>query len=178
MPDPDTFASAIPLDVLPRLLGLGLRYGFDPLSSVEMESYFLNLLARAPLEEIELRIIPDDFRSLSAPPIWLQNPDWPLYEGRPMTFAGQVNFPIGSGFSGNPTAYVFADSPTGVVCTIRPASLIVRRVRLRNSREGDAGGGGVLAAHDRAEPHRVLTERAVDLVHDVRQRRDLPVLFK
>ncbi|UVM50374.1 hypothetical protein LOY38_29430 [Pseudomonas sp. B21-015] len=51
--------------------------------------------------------IKSDFRSLKTPPKWLQNPEWPIQDGKPMFFLGQLDI---SGLShDNSQAYLFFD---------------------------------------------------------------------
>jgi hypothetical protein len=90
------FESTIPLDSLRVLLDLGREFGFDPLSSVEMEAYFACLLDHSPdtgeglLEWIRPQVA-QAFRCLVAAPRWIQNPNWQLHAGRPMQFIGQLD---------------------------------------------------------------------------------------
>jgi hypothetical protein len=60
-----------------------------------------------------------DFRCLKAAPKWLQNPDWPLVDNKPLVFVGQLDI---SGLShDNAQAYLFFDEDSGVFTTITQA---------------------------------------------------------
>lgn len=117
--EPDNFTTSIPDDQLPLLLDLGHRYGFDPLSSIEMEAYFTTLLATTPVEVIEQRVVPSAFLTIGPRPVWLQSREWPISDSKPMVFVGQVNVPTGNGFiPGETSVYVFAERGTGVIHAI------------------------------------------------------------
>ncbi|KAB7769765.1 hypothetical protein [Xanthomonas maliensis] len=45
---------------------------------------------KAELSRLKARI-KDDFRYLKRPPNWLQSPDWPIEEGKPLIFVGQID---------------------------------------------------------------------------------------
>jgi hypothetical protein len=118
------FESTIPLDSLRVLLDLGREFGFDPLSSVEMEAYFACLLDHSPdtgeglLEWIRPQVA-QAFRCLVAAPRWIQNPNWQLHAGRPMQFIGQLDVTRAVGlFHDDASFYVFFDPPTGICRTI------------------------------------------------------------
>lgn len=51
--------------------------------------------------------IKSDFRSLKTPPKWLQNPEWPIQDGKPMIFLGQLD--ISDLSHDNSQAYLFFD---------------------------------------------------------------------
>ena len=78
---------------------LGSRFGFDPLASLELESYFLTVLSEADkagiregdLRDWLLRRIAPEFRSVADKPRWIQGEDWQISEGRPIVFIGQID---------------------------------------------------------------------------------------
>ncbi|WP_434982743.1 hypothetical protein [Xanthomonas arboricola] len=55
--------------------------------------------------------IAQDFRFLKSAPKWLQGPDWPIVEGRPLVFVGQID--IGSLRHDTAQLYIFYDDHTG-----------------------------------------------------------------
>lgn len=119
MDDADNFSTSIPADLLPWLLKLGQKYGFDPFASIEMEEYFIKLLANTDIEEIEQQVVPSAFHTIGPPPVWLQSQEWPISGGVPMVFVGQVNAPAGNGFiTGETSVYVFADRKLGMIHTV------------------------------------------------------------
>ena len=90
-----------------------------------------------PLEYITEKVLPSDsalsdaqkqklmkerfkeyFRFLSKPPNWIQNPDWPIHEGKPLTFIGQIEIESSELFHDDGAAYVFCDPSTGSFETI------------------------------------------------------------
>lgn len=85
-------------------------------------SYFSGLISgREHLKPKELKEylkekIKADFRCLKAIPKWLQSPEWPVHEGLPLTFAGQIDI---SGLSHDTAQlYVFFDDRSGKFFTI------------------------------------------------------------
>lgn len=118
MPGTDDFSTSIPLEVLPRLISLGQRYGFDPLSSIEMETYFTRQLARNTLDHIEMEIIPNDFISIGDKPHWLQGSEWPESNGRPMVFLGQFDVSPNRFIPGETAIYIFCDRVSGKIQTV------------------------------------------------------------
>ena len=119
----DNFASRIPQESMTLLLDLGNEFHFDPLSSIESETYFLSLLEnyRGP-EDLTAYLrtqIHRDFRFFNAPPDWLQGPDWPFHRGKPMYFVGQLDSTVRrDGFAYGLMFYVFWDPEDGATKTI------------------------------------------------------------
>lgn len=58
----------------------------------------------------------DRFRFVTAPPVWLQAPAWPVVDGRPGLFLGQLD--LTSIRHDSAALYVFIDEPTGQVTTV------------------------------------------------------------
>jgi hypothetical protein len=52
-----------------------------------------------------------EFRFVTAPPHWIQNPEWPIENGRPLVFLGQL--PVAGYFHDEAAVYVFHDQTTG-----------------------------------------------------------------
>ena len=117
------FESEIPLEHLDALLDLGLQYGFDPTSSLEMERYLTTLLkdhagsiSTVGVSRALHPVIESAFRCVGSSPDWIQNPDWLIDSGRPMWFLGQLEIPADKGlFHDDAAVYVFLNSETGVV---------------------------------------------------------------
>ncbi|MBN6148805.1 hypothetical protein JR065_00500 [Xanthomonas sp. AmX2] len=60
--------------------------------------------------------IKSDFRSLKKPPRWLQEPAWPIRDGKPMVFLGQID--ISDLRHDNAQAYLFLDELASTFHTI------------------------------------------------------------
>jgi hypothetical protein len=109
-------------DVFEVLLEVCPTHGCLPDVPIESEAFFRELVSRysGPAEafrnwlEEQLTLF---FRFMVKPPNWIQDPEWPLFQGRPMIFIGQIDLPLGSTSILNHTAsyYVFMDYETG--CT-------------------------------------------------------------
>jgi hypothetical protein len=56
------------------------------------------------------------FRYLTAPPEWIQNPEWPMSEHGPLVFLGQLE--VNRYFHDTAAAYVFHDPISGITETI------------------------------------------------------------
>ena len=105
--------------VFPTLLNVCHRFGVGPTTSIEAESYFRKLLLSydadtAPSlaawleQEIAAR-----FLSLAGVPEWLQAAEWPVVDGAPLVFAGQLDYSVldnilaGQMFHDDTSVYVF-----------------------------------------------------------------------
>lgn len=95
------------LDAQPRWLDLGDDY----LASMLAE---LADLDGAALASAMRRMIKQRFRSLGNPPRWLQSPAWPIIQGTPAVFIGQLRT------AGHDEAcvYVFLDEASGEHITL------------------------------------------------------------
>ena len=85
----DSSETLIPLDQLAILLELEQEHHFDPLSSVEMEAYFVHQLADFHANACDLQhwlqpILQRSFRSASTPPRWIQNAEWQINKNGPI----------------------------------------------------------------------------------------------
>jgi hypothetical protein len=108
-------------DVYKELLAIGRKHEFRPDVPLEAEDFFRDLVSRynGPgemlstwLEEQAIKY----YRSLVKPPEWLQDPEWPVFQGKPMLFVGQVDLPEGSTPLLNHSAsfFIFWDYESGV----------------------------------------------------------------
>jgi len=115
----DSFDTSIPVEQLATLLELGQEYHFDPLSSADMEAYFVGQLAGYDSKARNIRewlqlIVKRSFRYASYPPRWIQNPQWAVGKNGPMLFLGQVDCePIDGVFHDQASVYVFFDPASG-----------------------------------------------------------------
>ncbi len=118
------FSSDIPEHDLYLLLDLGKKHGFDPLSSADSEQYFADLLQHCNVtgdkrkKYLESKIS-EDFKFNVDVPRWIQDPEWPFDEGKPMLFVGQIELEInrdGNRFTN--VFYVFWSMKTGETTTI------------------------------------------------------------
>jgi hypothetical protein len=124
MQDESGFSSAIPTEFLDDVLDVGAEIGIDPTSSDESERYSQALITefeRLGRPKVEFRDwlrqrFWNDFQC-AAPqrPEWIQSPEWPIVNGKPLVFVGQVELPASAGlFHDDAVFYVFMDSEKGV----------------------------------------------------------------
>ena len=104
------------LDVISRC---GARPGY------EAEDFLTKFVAnfsdmetlRASLEENA----PKWFRCLGALPEWIQEADWPWFDGKPMVFVGSIDAPSGT-FHDDGRFFLFWSPKTGITdCVIQVA---------------------------------------------------------
>lgn len=120
----DSFDTPITVEQLSTLLELGQEYHFDPLSSADMEAYFVRQLAAYDPDSGNLRewlqpIVKRSFRYASRPPRWIQNPQWAIGKNGPLLFLGQVDCdPIDGVFHDEASFYVFFDPASGEKKTV------------------------------------------------------------
>jgi hypothetical protein len=120
VPGVNDFSTGIPLEALRQLAQLGRDFGIDPLGSAELERFLLEMLKHRTVEEIATDVIPKAFWCVKTRPVWLQGADWPVLQGRPMVFVGQIDTPGGSAHLPDRTLdrgtsfYVFWDPETGI----------------------------------------------------------------
>ena len=102
------------------LLELCKDYSVDPSTSVETEDFFRDLLAQYSGDSNPTRIaiwlerqITQHFIAIGIRPRWIQNPEWPFANGKPMIFAGQIDLSVQNGevvsqiFHDDTSLYVF-----------------------------------------------------------------------
>ena len=124
----DLFCSGIPAEYLELLLDLGIEYGFDPTSSIEMEDFMMSMLSEfseqnGDLQEWMRSRLKGCFRCVKDSPVWIQNPDWQVESGRPMWFVGQVDIPAAQGvFHDDASFYIFWDNETGAIRCVMQVS--------------------------------------------------------
>jgi hypothetical protein len=106
--------------VIETLMAVGAKYGFRPDVPFESEDYFRELVSTytGPEERFSNWLeeqVSKSFRSLMKPPEWLQSPEWPIFQGRPMLYVGQIDLPRGSNpiLNHDASYYVFLDYETG-----------------------------------------------------------------
>ena len=102
------------------LLVAGRKYGIRPDVPAESDAYFRDLISKYRGRDEDLIAWLEDhissvFRSFGERPVWVQDPEWPVFKGRPMTFVGQIERTIRSTPLLNHDAcfYVFWDTETG-----------------------------------------------------------------
>lgn len=59
------------------------------------------------------------FRYQTKPPKWIQNPEWPIQNNSPLFFLGQIEIKRCDLFHDDGNIYLFIDSKTGVIETIK-----------------------------------------------------------
>lgn len=107
-------------DVYELLVRMGLKYDFRPDIPLEAESLMRDLVAsyNGPEQDFSLWLeteVKSRYRSIGRRPEWIQDPDWPLAEARPMVFVGQIDVPSGATqhLKHDASFYVFWDPLTG-----------------------------------------------------------------
>lgn len=107
------------------LFKLGSKYGVDPLSSIECEQYFINLLkqceniSKNKKEDFLRETIATNFISNTSIPNWIQSAEWQFDQGKPMVFVGQIEFEVNrDGRTSTSSFYVFWNMDNGKIKTI------------------------------------------------------------
>lgn len=104
------------------------RFSVDPSMSIEAENFFSELVTqyegdKAGLVDWLEEQIPQYFVAIGERPRWLQNPEWPFADGRPMIFAGQIDWKHEEippeVFHDNTSLYVFIGRKTRPVVVIQ-----------------------------------------------------------
>jgi hypothetical protein len=116
MGDVDNFETKIPMEWLEVLLDLGVKIGFDPTSSLEMEEWCCRLIEHAVPQDITTirNAIESAFKRVRLKPNWIQNPQWPVGPNGPMIFIGQIDCPKSAElFHDDASFYAFFDPTTG-----------------------------------------------------------------
>ena len=89
------------LEIYEMLLGVCTQYGADPSASIESEAFFRTLLLqfegdfdRDKFQAWLHEEIPKQFVSIGKRPKWIQGYDWPVRNGKPMIFVGQLDISL------------------------------------------------------------------------------------
>ncbi len=98
----DPPADDIELQVFELVSDVSGRYGVSPSMSTDAEQFFSSLLAEytGDLENLTSWLeerLSEHFVAVGARPSWLQGPEWPFANGRPMIFVGQIDLTIQNG---------------------------------------------------------------------------------
>ncbi len=107
-------------DVYADMFAVGRKHHFRPDVPIEGEDFFRKLVSSYTgptesfvtwLEEQAVKY----YRFMVKPPDWLQGPEWPIFQGKPMLFVGQADLPRGSNsfLKHDASFYVFWDYDTG-----------------------------------------------------------------
>lgn len=59
------------------------------------------------------------FKYQTKPPVWIQNPVWPIKKGQPLYFLGQIEIKKGDLFHDGGWVYLFIDHETGTLETVK-----------------------------------------------------------
>ncbi|PQA97778.1 hypothetical protein B0A69_00100 [Chryseobacterium shigense] len=59
------------------------------------------------------------FKYQTKPPKWIQNPDWPIRNDKPLYFLGQLDIKKGDLFHDEGSIFLFIDAETGILETIK-----------------------------------------------------------
>jgi len=77
-----------------------------------------NALSKAEKKEQIKAQVKKDFRCLKKPPQWIQDCDWPISNGKPLVYVGQLELNIDT-FHDKGAVYVFLNADTGEIETIK-----------------------------------------------------------
>jgi len=111
-------------DVYEDLLVIVSEAGARPDMPYEAEIFFTQLVdgfegSRDELLDHVRANVVTWFRSLDAPPDWLQDAEWAFFDGRPMVFVGQIELPPErTGLHDAAAFFVFWDREAGVTETV------------------------------------------------------------
>lgn len=103
-------------DAYEILLEIGLQYKFDPSIPMETEVFLRELISSysGPPETFPQWMdsqASQYYRCINKQPEWIQNPEWPISQGRPMVFVGQLDVHLNDG--AEISFYVFWDPRNG-----------------------------------------------------------------
>lgn len=91
-------------ETLTLLVNLCAPFGFTPMMSLESRKFFQDLLSEyhGPPEKESLsrwlkEQISKAFVALGKWPEWIQSPEWPFADGKPMIFVGQIDISVAPG---------------------------------------------------------------------------------
>lgn len=111
------------------LISICKEFGVDPSTSIESEEYFRELLKNYTGHDDEASIrfwlrekVSQNFVSITERPNWIQGSEWPVVEGKPLMFVGQIDIdvPNDAGVFHDATSfYVFTDSHTTPVVVMQ-----------------------------------------------------------
>lgn len=59
------------------------------------------------------------FKYQTKPPKWIQNPDWPIKNDKPLYFLGQIEMKKGDLFHDEGSIYLFIETETGIIETVK-----------------------------------------------------------
>jgi hypothetical protein len=112
-------------EAIPELFAVIPRFGARPDIPIAAEDFFTELVARfddrAALRRHLEEVVPGMFRCLREPPDWIQGPEWPWADGRPMVFVGSIDAPPRT-FHDDARFYVFWSPEVGTrECVIQVA---------------------------------------------------------
>ncbi len=113
------------LEIYQLLLKVCTRHGVDPSSSLEAENLFRDLLlqyagasdSESIIEWLNEQVLAR-FVALNERPRWIQAPNWPFADGRPLIFVGQIDVSvrdskIASGFFHDDASFYLFIQPKG-----------------------------------------------------------------
>lgn len=70
-------------------------------------------LSEAKIVKIIKEKLAEQFKYAGKPPKWIQSAEWPIVDGKPLTFIGQIAINAPELFHDNGAVYVFYDETTG-----------------------------------------------------------------
>ena len=100
-------------------LGAAITHQLEPFLSAQVESI---QGSRADVLTAVAELAPTWFRSVENPPEWIQEAEWPVEDGIPMVFLGQVPISRSAGlFHDDAAVFVFIGPNTGVTSLVQVA---------------------------------------------------------
>ena len=76
-------------------------------------------LSKSDKKQMIKKNIAQLFKYQTKPPKWIQNPNWPIKNDRPMYFLGRVDIIKDETFHDDGSVYLFADTETGSIETVK-----------------------------------------------------------
>lgn len=113
------------LEVFKVVIKVCAKLQADASDSIEAREFYGNLLkeygGEYDVKQLQTWLeehLPRYYIALKKRPHWIQSPDWPFYEGKPMIFVGQIDLKVTSDhitekyFHDNTSFYVFMGANT------------------------------------------------------------------
>jgi|GEM_PF-1869953 len=84
------------LELVNLVYNITAPYAVDPYCSKEMEEFFQGLLSQyyGDIKELPAWLdekVQQSFIAINERPRWIQNPDWPMANGKPMIFVAKLD---------------------------------------------------------------------------------------
>lgn len=100
------------LQAVPRYLDPPLEFMIEKIVPCD------GALSDAQKKKLIKERLKEYFRCLDKPPKWIQDPDWPIRDGKPLVFVGQIPIDASDLFHDKGAAYLFFDPADGSFETV------------------------------------------------------------